>query len=321
MLEDTNNTITEQEKTRVIEEKETIEKVQDDIIQEDFKLIEHLKSTISKRLENFLQHKPIIMEDNHPKVSHKMRVAGKRLRYTLEAFQENNLFSNSIENLKNVQDYLGYMHDLYTHSKYLDKMFKKTKSKKTKNTITEIKVFLNEEYQMKYGELNEVLDVESIESSIKADMDKLDDIFSEKGNIFQNQIYHRYSIKRHNIIKHTKKNVAKKNNIKKGVHKSRVASRRMAEVLKLYPMMYNKKEQKKSKKLLGRIEKKLGNTRELQVLKSFLINYKKTQNQMDKKPINKIVSNIDKKIKNKKGQVIKSAKKMNLDRLDIKPLQ
>jgi CHAD domain-containing protein len=326
MLENTNDTITtEDEKSQIVKENDKVEQT-DNIekkekqTQEEFKLIEYLKSTISERLDDFLQYHPMVMEDNHPKVSHKMRVAGKKLRYTLEAFEDNNLFAEPIQHLKQAQDHLGYMHDLYTHSKYFDKMFKKSKNKKVKRAITEIKEFLNQEYQNKYAQMNEAVKVETITDDVKRDMDKLDNFFSDEDNIFQNQIYHKYSAHRHGIIKHVKMNIPKKSKMKKGVHKSRVTARRMNAILQLYPRIYNDKEQKKAEKLLSKgIERKLGNTRELQVLKSFLNDYK--QSQTDKKPINMIISRIDKKIKSRKSKVVKKAKKLKLDKLDLKPLE
>ncbi len=70
-------------------------------------------SSINENLETFLSYEKYISNPENVKELHAMRIAGKKLRYTIEIFAPiyNQALLPHIELMKDIQDQLGEIHD------------------------------------------------------------------------------------------------------------------------------------------------------------------------------------------------------------------
>jgi inorganic triphosphatase YgiF len=76
---------------------------------------ENAQKHIAKRLDELLALETFVHDQTEVAKHHELRIAAKRLRYTMEIFSTlyRNGFTNEIAVLKQLQDILGEMHDYY----------------------------------------------------------------------------------------------------------------------------------------------------------------------------------------------------------------
>lgn len=76
---------------------------------------------ISMQLENFLSFEPYVQQPEEVKKLHAMRIAAKKLRYTMEIFSElySDKLANSIDAVKNIQTILGEINDCVVWIEFL----------------------------------------------------------------------------------------------------------------------------------------------------------------------------------------------------------
>ncbi len=76
-------------------------------------LYQWAEQSITRRLDEFLAFAPFIAQPEAQKELHAMRIAGKRLRYTLEIFAElyPDALKRPLQTLRKAQDLLGQIHD------------------------------------------------------------------------------------------------------------------------------------------------------------------------------------------------------------------
>lgn len=79
----------------------------------DVPLFDHAGQRILLNLEEMLSFEPLPVRSHEAEILHEMRIAGKRLRYTVEAFQSayNGALDGVHKKLKKIQDTLGDIHD------------------------------------------------------------------------------------------------------------------------------------------------------------------------------------------------------------------
>jgi CHAD domain-containing protein len=77
-------------------------------------IAESFGPAITGRMAELLAFEPVIEDPAQVVELHKMRIAGKRLRYTLELYvaHTGDRLLTSIERMKTIQDYLGNIHDI-----------------------------------------------------------------------------------------------------------------------------------------------------------------------------------------------------------------
>jgi len=82
---------------------------------------------ISRKLQSFLDMEEYVHTENAIQQHHQMRIAAKRLRYTMEIFS--NLYEDNLKEfislLKQIQDYLGEMHDCDVWIQYIPQFIEK----------------------------------------------------------------------------------------------------------------------------------------------------------------------------------------------------
>ncbi len=86
---------------------------------------------ISMRLEDFLSFEPYVQQPEEVKKLHAMRIAAKRLRYTMEIFSE--LYQDKLEDLidavKNIQTILGELNDCVVWVEFLQQFLEDEKAR------------------------------------------------------------------------------------------------------------------------------------------------------------------------------------------------
>ena len=79
----------------------------------DAPLAENARRILAVKLAEFYSYAPIVADETAVEALHDMRIAAKRLRYTLELFRPvfGKLGEKQIERLKAIQEELGQLHD------------------------------------------------------------------------------------------------------------------------------------------------------------------------------------------------------------------
>lgn len=88
-------------------------------------------SSINENLENFLSYEKYIANPENVKELHAMRIAGKKLRYTIEIFAPiyNQALLPYIELMKDIQDQLGEIHDDDVWTSWLPQFIEKEQAR------------------------------------------------------------------------------------------------------------------------------------------------------------------------------------------------
>ncbi|MEM4258161.1 MAG: CHAD domain-containing protein [Candidatus Thermoplasmatota archaeon] len=123
---------------------------------------------IKKRYKEFIKLSSCLEDETAVKKHHKLRIAAKRLRYTLEIFQPlyaDELVKNKLDVVKNLQDSLGLLHDYDVWIEYIPTFIDVEKEKMLLNkipieTITNIErglllflYYIREKRQEQFAEL------------------------------------------------------------------------------------------------------------------------------------------------------------------------
>lgn len=86
---------------------------------------------ISRQLEQFLAYEPVVNQPENIEELHKMRIAAKRLRYTIETFAP--IYSNQlkphVQGIRKVQDLLGDIHDCDVWAAFLPQFQEKERQR------------------------------------------------------------------------------------------------------------------------------------------------------------------------------------------------
>ena len=89
-------------------------------------ILHRARSYIVEQLEAVLEYEPYVDQEDADDELHQMRIAAKRLRYTMEIFAD--LYGDGlnvyIKAVKKIQKYLGEMHDCVVWLSYLPKFIK-----------------------------------------------------------------------------------------------------------------------------------------------------------------------------------------------------
>jgi CHAD domain-containing protein len=89
------------------------------------------EKTITKKLRNFLAYEDCIMHPDMVAELHKMRIAAKQLRYTMEVFAPiyTSKLKTPLQTLKKTQDYLGMIHDCDVWGQFLPQFSEKERQR------------------------------------------------------------------------------------------------------------------------------------------------------------------------------------------------
>jgi CHAD domain-containing protein len=89
------------------------------------------EKTITKKLRNFLAYEDCIMHPDMIAELHMMRIAAKRLRYTMEVFAPiyTSKLKTPLQVLKKTQDYLGMIHDCDVWDQFLPQFIEKERQR------------------------------------------------------------------------------------------------------------------------------------------------------------------------------------------------
>jgi len=90
-----------------------IEKFEVGVLDPKAPLSVNAREILKVRIAEFYHYTPIVHDEKSGELLHELRIAAKRLRYTLELFRD--VFGKSgetqIERVKEIQEYLGEIHD------------------------------------------------------------------------------------------------------------------------------------------------------------------------------------------------------------------
>ena len=114
------------------------------------------------RLDEFLANEKYVYYPNENKKHHQMRIAAKKLRYTMEFFAPlyKEKLQEQIETIKKYQDILGEKHDCEVWIEYIPKFVEKIKEKKTKKlsvskfeqALLRFQAYIKEQRQQHYAQ-------------------------------------------------------------------------------------------------------------------------------------------------------------------------
>lgn len=95
-------------------------------------ILHQARTNILDHLDDLMRYRLIVDQEDADDELHQMRIAAKRVRYTMEIFSDlyENKLSEYIRAVKKIQKYLGEMHDCVVWLGYLPK-FIKTERKHT----------------------------------------------------------------------------------------------------------------------------------------------------------------------------------------------
>jgi len=86
---------------------------------------------IKTRIDELLKHEPYIHDPNNQVELHAMRISAKRLRYTLEAFEDlyGSRMKPFINTMKDLQDLLGLIHDMDVWAAFIPEFIEEERSR------------------------------------------------------------------------------------------------------------------------------------------------------------------------------------------------